>query len=96
MEYGDASIIRGKQKCLLASYSKIPLLVIDEWLVSDMSDKELYFFFELFERRSDTTSTIFCTQYRQEDWVTRVNESVQAEAIVYCYGIRLFGLKWVL
>lgn len=96
MEYGDASIIRGKQKCLLASYSKIPLLVIDEWLVSDMSDKELYFFFELFERRSDTTSTIFCTQYRQEDWVTRLNESVQAEAIVDCYGILLFGLKWVL
>lgn len=70
MEYGDASIIQGKQKRLLAGYSKIPLLVIDEWLVSDMSDSELYFLFELFERRSDTTSTIFCTQYRQEDWVT--------------------------
>ena len=40
MEYGDASIIQGKQKRLLASYSKIPLLIIDEWLVSDMSDKE--------------------------------------------------------
>lgn len=82
MEYGDASIIHGKQKRLLASYSKIPLLVIDEWLVSDMSDRELYFLFELFERRFDTTSTIFCTRYRQEDWVTRLNESVQAEAIV--------------
>ena len=30
MEYGDASVIQGKQKRLLASYSKIPLLVIDE------------------------------------------------------------------
>lgn len=53
-----------------------------------MFDKELYFLFELFERRSDTTSTIFSTQYRQEDWVTRLNESVQAEAIVdrYAHG----------
>ena len=29
MEYGDASVVQGKQKRLLASYSKIPLLVID-------------------------------------------------------------------
>ena len=51
MEYGDASVVQGKQKRLLASYSKIPLLVIDEWLVSDISDNELYFLFELFERQ---------------------------------------------
>lgn len=93
MEYGDAAIIQGKQKRLLASYSKIPLLVIDEWLVSDMSDSELYFLFELFERRSDTTSTIFCTQYRQEDWVTRLNESVQAEAIVDRYAHTSFWIE---
>lgn len=93
MEYGDASIIQGKQKRLLASYSKIPLLIIDEWLVSDMSDKEIYFLFELFERRSDTTSTIFCTQYRQEDWVTRLNESVQAEAIVDRYAHTSFWIE---
>lgn len=93
MEYGDASVIHGKQTRLLASYSKIPLLVIDEWLVSDMSDSELYFLFELFERRSDTTSTIFCTQYRQEDWVTRLNESVQAEAIVDRYAHTSFWIE---
>lgn len=91
MEYGDASIIQGKQKRLLASYSKIPLLVIDEWLVSDMSDSELYFLFELFERRSDTT--IFCTQYRQEDWIMRLNESVQAEAIVDRYAHTSFWIE---
>lgn len=93
MEYGDASVIHGKQTRLLASYSKIPLLVIDEWLVSDMSDSELYFLFKLFERRSDTTSTIFCTQYRQEDCVTRLNESVQAEAIVDHYAHTSFWIE---
>lgn len=93
MEYDDATIVQGKQKRLIASYSRIPLLVIDEWLVSDMSDSELYFLFELFERRSDSTSTIFCTQYRQEDWVTRLNESVQAEAIVDRYAHTSFWIE---
>ena len=51
MEYGDASIIQGKQKRLLASYNKIPLLVIDELLISDMSDSELYFLFERCKRQ---------------------------------------------
>lgn len=93
MEYSDSSIIQGKQKKLISSYSRIPLLVIDEWLVSDMSDSELYFLFELFERRSDTTSTIFCTQYRQEDWLKRLNESVQAEAIVDRYAHTSFWIE---
>ncbi len=69
MEYSDAALVPGKQKQLLDRYGKIPLLIIAEWLVSDISDSELYFLFELMERRSDSTSTIFCTQYRKrEQW----------------------------
>lgn len=93
MEYGDATIVQGRQRRPLASYSKIPLLVIDEWLVSDLSDSEIYFLFELFERRSDTTSTVFCTQYRREDWVKRLNESVQAEAMVDRYAHTSFWIE---
>ena len=58
MEYGDASVVQGKQKRLLASCSKIPLLVIDEWLVSDMSDNELYFLFELSEGELTKTGSL--------------------------------------
>lgn len=86
MEYGDASLIPGQQKKLLAKYGRIPLLILDEWLVSDISDNELYFLFELMERRSDATSTIFCTQYRKDDWIKRLGEGVQAEAIVDRYS----------
>ena len=67
MEYGDPTIVAGNQRKLLERYSRIPLLILDEWLVSDISDAELHFLFELMERRSDTTSTIFCTQYRKDD-----------------------------
>lgn len=86
----------GKQACLnrvKTKYIRIPLLIIDEWLVSDISDAELYFLFELIERRSDTTSTIFCTQYRKDDWVKQLGEGIQAEAIVDRYSHTAFWIE---
>lgn len=93
MEYGDAVVMTGQQKKLLAKYSRIPLLIIDEWLVADISESELYFLFELMERRSDSTSTIFCTQYRQEDWIKRLGDGVQAEAIVDRYAHTAYWIE---
>ncbi len=81
MEYGNTAILAGQPQKLLNKYARYQLLILDEWLVSDISDSELYFLFELIERRSDTTSTIFCTQYRKDDWVKRLGGGVQAEAI---------------
>ena len=54
---------------------------------------ELHFLFELMERRSDTTSTIFCTQYRKDDWVKRLGEGVRAEAIVDRYAYTAFWIE---
>ena len=82
LEYGDAVIMAGQQKRLLTKYGNIPLLIIDEWLVTDISESELYFLFELMEGRSDTTSNIFCTQYRKEEWIKRPGDGVQDGAIV--------------
>ncbi len=95
MEYSDAALVPGKQRQLLDRYGKIPLLIIDEWMVSDISDSELYFLFELMERRSDSTSTstIFCTQYRKEDWIRRLGEGVQAEAVVDRYAYTAFWIE---
>ena len=93
MEYGDAVVMAGQQKRLLTKYGNIPLLIIDEWLVTDISESELYFLFELMERRSDTTSTIFCTQYRKEDWIKRLGNGVQAEAIVDRYAHTAYWIE---
>lgn len=93
MEYGDATLIPGRQKKVLDRYGKIPLLILDEWLVSDISDSELYLLFELMERRSDSTSTIFCTQYRKDDWIKRLGEGVQAEAIVDRYAHTAYWIE---
>ena len=49
--------------------------------MEDLSKEEVHFIFELIERRYDTHSTIFCTQYRKEDWLERLGSDVHAEAI---------------
>lgn len=93
MEYGDATVTAGKQKKLTDHYSRIPLLIIDEWLVSDIPGSGLHFPFELMGRRSDTSPTIFCTQYRKDDWVKRLGEGVQAEAIVDRYAYTAYWIE---
>ncbi len=72
---------KGRSK-LLKKYCNYGLLIIDEWLLEDISDDEQHFLFELIERRHDCTSTIFCTQYRKEDWHTRLGGGVHADAIM--------------
>jgi DNA replication protein DnaC len=92
MEYGDSKLIAGQEKKLIARYSKIPVLILDEWLMADISADELHFLFELTERRSDTTSTIFCTQYSKKDWIKKLGGGVYAEAIVDRYA---YNTTWV-
>ncbi len=67
---------------LLKKYSNFKLLILDEWLLKDYSDEELHFLFELLERRYDESSTIFCTQYKIEDWHARLGGGVLADSIM--------------
>jgi DNA replication protein DnaC len=82
MEYDEASLtVKGVER-LLKKYTTYRLLVLDEWLMDDISGAEQHFIFELIERRHDTSSTIFCTQYRQKDWHARLGGGVHADAIM--------------
>lgn len=83
MEYSEKSIEPyGKDK-MLRKYTNYRVLVIDEWLSTDMSKSDVEFLFELSERRFDCTSTIFCTLYNiNEDWTKRLGRGTQAESIV--------------
>ena len=60
--------------------------------MADISADELHFLFELTERRSDNTSTIFCTQYSKKDWIKKLGEGVYAEAIVDRYA---YNTVWI-
>lgn len=66
----------------MKNHNKQGLLIIDEWLMDDISEEEQHFSFELIERRHDEASTIFCTQYKKEDWHSRLGGGVHADAIL--------------
>ena len=79
---GEASLdIHGRAK-ILKKFSGYRLLILDEWLLNDMTEIEQHFIFELIERRYDCTSTIFCTQYKREDWHSRLGGGIHADAIM--------------
>lgn len=83
MEYDEATLLPKGTVKLLKKYSNYDLLILDEWLLEDISEEEeQHFIFELIERRHDSTSTIFCTQYRKEDWHSRLGGGVHADAIM--------------
>ena len=71
----------GKEKSL-RKYAAFTLLVIDEWLLDQPDDDIRSMLLELLERRYDTTSTVFCTQYAKKDWHQRLGSDVHADAIM--------------
>ena len=82
MERDEATLQSQGIPKLLKKYSGYGLLILDEWLLNDLSNEEQHFLFELMERRHGNTSTIFCTQYRMEDWHARLGGGVHADAIM--------------
>ena len=85
MEFDEKSIEPGGKDKVLTKYTNYRVLILDEWLISDVSLAELEFLFELSERRFDNTSTIFCTLYRGEDWIQRLGGGAYAESIYERY-----------
>jgi DNA replication protein DnaC len=68
----------------LGKYTKPTLLVIDEWLLMKLSDSDSKHLFELIHKRRKKTSTIFCSQFREEGWYERLGgeDNPLADAIM--------------
>jgi len=52
----------GSYHKLIKKYTKIELLIIDEWLLMELSLEDSVHIFEIIEARLKQTSTIFCSQ----------------------------------
>lgn len=78
----EASLTQQGIPKLLKKFSSYKLLILDEWLLDDLSDEEQHFLLELIERRHDCSSTIFCTQYKKEDWHSRLGGGVHTDAMM--------------
>lgn len=61
MEKDEATLKSQGIPKFLKKYSSFGLIILDEWLLDDLSKEEQHFLFELMERRHDDISTISCT-----------------------------------
>lgn len=77
----EEKILHRENKYLhkLASFS---LLVIDEWLIFNLSEDDIKFLYELFELRYNRVSTIFVGQYPVKDWHPRLGGGAHADSIL--------------
>ena len=69
---------------VLKKYTKPVLLIIDEWLLMKLTEPEARNLFELIHKRRKKSSTIFCSQFREEEWYQQIcgGESTLADAIM--------------
>lgn len=70
---------------VLKKYTKPTLLILDEWLLIRLNEAEARNLFELIHKRRKKASTIFCSQFREEEWYDRLcnaEENTLADAIM--------------
>ena len=69
---------------VLSKYTKPLLLFIDEWLLLKFIESESKNLFELIRKRRKKSSTIFCSQFREEGWYDRLggDDNPLADAIM--------------
>jgi len=74
----------GAYSRVLSKYTKPTLLIIDEWLLMKLSEPESRHVFELIHKRRKRSSTIFCSQFREEGWYERLggDDNPLADAIM--------------
>lgn len=74
----------GYYQRILEKYTKPTLLILDEWLLMKLSESESKHVFELIHKRRKRSSTIFCSQFREEGWYERLggDDNPLADAIM--------------
>ena len=80
----EAARENGNFKQVLKKYTNPTVLILDEWLLLRLTESEARNLFELIHKRRKKTSTIFCSQFREEEWYQQIcgGESTLADAIM--------------
>ena len=80
----ELSVARGEgifQK-VMQGYKKIDLLILDEWLLSPLTNRESRDLLEIIEARHGRCSTLFSSQFGPAAWQIKIGEGPLAEAIL--------------
>ena len=72
----------GSFRKIIQKYKKIDLLILDEWLLTELSEENALHVLEIIEARLKRTSTIFCTQFSPEGWHSKLGQAQIADAIL--------------
>lgn len=72
----------GSYRKIVTKYKKIDLLILDEWMLTPLTEIEAIHIFEIVEARLKNTSTIFCSQFAPEGWHTKIENVQIADAIL--------------
>ena len=78
----EAAKIQGTYRKTMKQFSKIDLLILDEFLLCSTSESERNDILELMEARSNKKSTILCSQWSPEGWYQKLGEGPVADAIL--------------
>jgi DNA replication protein DnaC len=74
--------VEGTYSKVIASYKKVKLLILDEWLLYPLKDIEARDLLEIAESRHKKASTIFCSQFDVGGWHPQIGEPTLADAVV--------------
>lgn len=72
----------GSFKKVLQGYTKTDLLILDEWLLTPLSETESRDLLGLVEGRTGRCSTIFSSQFAPSGWQVKIGDGPLAEAIM--------------
>ena len=67
---------------VLKKYTKPVLLIIDEWLLTELNQEDSIHVLEIIEARLHKTSTIFCSQFAPDGWHHKIENVQLADAIL--------------
>ena len=80
----ELSVAKGEgifQKTI-QNYKKIDLLILDEWLLIQLSQTESRDLLEIIEARHSSCSTIFLSQFDVSGWRSKISDVPLSEAIL--------------
>lgn len=72
----------GSYRKLIKKYTRIDLLILDEWLILPLPVEESLHVLEIIEARLKKASTIFCSQFSPEGWYEKFENPQLADSIL--------------
>lgn len=63
------------------NYTKVSLLIIDEWLLFKITEEDSQNLLQIIDRRLRNNSTMVISQFRPDEWISQIPIQVAAEAI---------------